>query len=85
MYQSEIKNIKTNVLFCKVNNFLIIAKNDKIKYQHQINLIFFKLNIYNMKTDKKTFSYERIQSINKVNEESECFCKVVRKKKKFFN
>ena len=38
-----------------------------------------------MKVDKKVFIYERIQTINKVDEKCEYFRKVIYKKKKFFN
>ena len=85
MYQSEIKNGKINVFIRKIDDFFITAEDDKFKYQHQIILTFFRLNIHSMKADEKTFIYERIQSINKVNEKCEYFRRIIYKKKKFFN
>ena len=86
MYQSKIKNAKVDVFICKVNDFLITAENDKLKYQHQTILILFRLNtIHSMKTDEKAFIYERIQSVNKIDEKCECFRRVICEKKKFFN
>ena len=85
MYQSEVKNAKVDVFICKVDDFFIIAEKDKLKYQYQIILTFFRLNIHSIKADEEAFIYERIQSINKVHEECKCFRKIIRKKKKFFN
>ena len=85
IYQSEIKNVKINVFIRKVDNFFIIADDDKFKYQHQIILISFRLKIHSMKVDEKTFIYERIQTVNRVDEKCECFRRAIREKKKFFN
>ena len=85
MYQLKIKNAKINAFICEVDNFLITAENDKLKYQYQIISTFFKLNIYNIKVDEEAFIYKYIQSINKINEKCECFRKIIRKKRKFFN
>ena len=85
IYQSEIKNVKINIFIRKVDDSLITADDDKLKYQHQIILILFRLKIHSMKADKKTFIYERIQAINKADEECECFRRAIREKKKFFN
>ena len=38
-----------------------------------------------MKTDEKAFIYERIQAVNRVDEECKCFRRAIREKKKFFN
>ena len=38
-----------------------------------------------MKIDEKTFIYERIQTVNRVDEKCECFRRAIREKKKFFN
>ena len=38
-----------------------------------------------MKVDKEVFIYKRIQTINKVDEECECFRQAIYKQKKFFN
>ena len=85
MYQSEIKNAKINVFIRKIDDFFITADDDKFKYQHQTILTSFRLKIHSMKADGKTFIYERIQTINKVDEKCECFRRAIREKKKFFN
>ena len=85
MYQSEIKNAKTNVFIYEVDDFFITADDDRLKYQHQIILTSFRLKIHSMKADEKVFIYERIQTINKVDEKCECFRRAIREKKKFFN
>ena len=84
IYQSEIKNIKTDAFIYKIDDFSIIADDDKFKYQHQIILTSFRLKIHNMKAVEKVFIYERIQTINKVDEKCECFRRTIREKKKFF-
>ena len=85
MYQSEIKNAKIDAFICKVDDFLITADDDRLKYQHQIILTSFRLKIHSMKTDGKTFIYERIQIVNKIDEKCEYFRRAIREKKKFFN
>ena len=85
MYQSEIKNAKTDAFICKADDFLITAEDDRLRYQHQTILTSFRLKIHSMKIDKKAFIYERIQTVNKADEEYECFRRTIRKKKKFFN
>ena len=85
MYQSEIKNVKTDALIYKVDNFFITADDDRLKYQHQIILTSFRLKIHSMKADGKAFIYERIQTVNRIDEKCECFCRAIREKKKFFN
>ena len=60
MYQSKIKNTKIDVLTRKVDDFLIIVDDDRLKYQHQIILTPFRLKIHSMKVDGKAFIYERI-------------------------
>ena len=85
MYQSGIKNAKIDVLIYKVDDFFIIADDDRLRYQHQTILTSFRLKIHNMKTDEKTFIYERIQTVNRIDEKCECFRRTIRKKKKFFN
>ena len=85
MYQSRIKNVKTDVFICKIDDFLITADDDKLKYQHQIILTSFRLKIHSIKADEKAFIYKRIQTINKIDEECECFRRAIREKKKFFN
>ena len=85
MYQSEIKNAKTDAFIYKVDDFLITADDNRLKYQHQTILISFRLKIHNMKTDEKVFIYEHIQTVNKVDEKCECFRRAIREKKKFFN
>ena len=85
IYQLKIKNVKIDVFICKIDDFFITVENNKLKYQYQIILTFFRLNIHNIKIDEKTFIYEHIQSINKVDEKCECFRKIIREKKKFFN
>ena len=78
MYQSETKNVKINIFIYKIDD-------DKLRYQHQTILTSFRLKIHNMKADEKTFIYERIQTINRVDEKCECFRRAIREKKKFFN
>ena len=85
MYQSKIKNVKADVFTRKVDDSLIIADDDRFKYQHQTILTSFRLKIHNMKADGKVLIYERIQTINKVDEKCECFRRAIREKKKFFN
>ena len=85
MYQSEIKNAKIDVFTRKADDFLIITDDDRLKYQHQTILTPFRLKIHSMKADEKTLIYERIQTINKVDEKCECFRRAIREKKKFFN
>ena len=85
MYQSGIKNAKVDVFTRKADDFFIIAENDKLRYQHQTILTLFRLKIHSMKVDEKIFIYERIQTINRVDEECECFRRAIREKKKFFN
>ena len=85
MYQSKIKNAKADVFIRKTDDSLITANDDRLKYQHQTILISFKLKIHNMKVDEEIFIYKRIQTINKVDEECECFRRAIREKKKFFN
>ena len=85
MYQSKIKNAKANVFICKTDDSLIIADDDRLRYQHQTILTSFRLKIHSMKVDEKTFIYERIQTVNKVDEKCECFRRAIREKKKFFN
>ena len=85
MYQSEIKNAKIDAFTYKVDDSLITADDDRLKYQHQTILISFRLKIHSMKADEKTFIYERIQAANRIDEKCECFRRVIREKKKFFN
>ena len=85
MYQSEIKNVKIDAFIHKVDDSLITVDDDRFKYQHQIILTSFRLKIHRMKADEKAFIYERIQTINKVDEKCKCFCRAIREKKKFFN
>ena len=85
MYQSEIKNAKIDTFIYKVDDSLITADDDKFKYQYQTILTFFRLKIHSMKVDGKVFIYERIQTVNKVDEKCECFRRAIREKKKFFN
>ena len=85
MYQSKIKNAKADAFIRKVDDFLIITDDDRLKYQHQIILTSFKLKIHSMKADKEIFISERIQTVNKVDEKCECFRRTIREKKKFFN
>ena len=85
IYQSEIKNAKIDALIYKADDFLITADDDRLKYQHQIILTSFRLKIHNMKADGKAFIYECIQTINKIDEECECFRRAIREKKKSFN
>ena len=85
MYQSEIKNVKADVFICKVDDFLIIADDDRFRYQHQIILTSFRLEIHNMKADEEAFIYERIQAANRIDEKCECFRRAIREKNKFFN
>ena len=84
IYQSGIKNTKIDAFIYKVDDFFIIADDDKLKYQHQIILTSFRLKIHNMKVVEKVFIYERIQTINKVDEKCECFRRAIRERKKFF-
>ena len=37
-----------------------------------------------MKVDEKTFIYDRIQTVNKVDEKCECFRRAIREKKTIF-
>ena len=74
IYQSGIKNVKIEAFTRKIDDSFIIAEDNKLKYQYQIILIFFKLKIYNMKTDKETFIHKRIQTINEVDEKYKYFC-----------
>ena len=83
MYQSEIKNAKIDVFIYKIDDFFITAENNRFKYQHQIILTFFRLNIHSIKADEETFIYEYIQSFSKVDEKHKCFRRVIRKKKSF--
>ena len=85
IYQSEIKNAKTDAFIRKIDDFLITADDDRLKYQHQIILTSFRLKIHSMKADEKAFIYKRIQIINRVDEKCECFRRAIREKKKFFN
>ena len=85
MYQSEIKNAKADAFIYRTDDSLITADDDRLKYQHQTILTPFRLKIYSMKVDEKTFIYERIQTVNKVDEKCECFRRAIREKKKFFN
>ena len=85
MYQLEIKNAKINTSIRKIDSFFIIVDDDRLRYQDQIILTFFKLKIHNMKAVEKTFIYERIQTINKVDEKCKCFRRAICEKKKFFN
>ena len=85
MYQSEIKNAKIDVFIRRVDDSSITADDDRFKYQHQTILTSFRLKIHSMKVDEKTFIYERIQTVNKVDEKCECFRRAIREKKKFFN
>ena len=85
MYQSGIKNAKIDIFICKVDDFLIIVDDDKLKYQYQTILTSFRLKIHSIKVDEKIFIYERIQTINRVDEKCECFRRAIREKKKFFN
>ena len=85
MYQSEIKNAKINVFIYKVDDFFITADDDKLKYQHQTILTSFRLKIHSMKADEEVFIYERIQTVNRVDEKCECFRRTIREKKKSFN
>ena len=81
MYQSEIKNTKINAFIYKTSDSLITVENNKFKYQYQTILTFFRLNIHNIKANEKTSIYERIQTVNKVNEKCECFRRAIREKK----
>ena len=85
MYQSGIKNAKIDAFIRKTDDFLITADDDRFKYQYQTILTSFRLKIHSMKTDEKTFIYERIQTVNRVDEKCECFRRAIREKKKFFN
>ena len=85
MYQSEIKNAKINVLIYKADDSFITADDDRLKYQHQIILTSFRLEIHSMKADEKVFIYERIQTANRIDEKCEYFRRAICKKKKFFN
>ena len=85
MYQSEIKNAKTNAFIYKVDDSFITADDDRLKYQHQTILTSFRLKIHSMKVDEKAFIYECIQTVNKVDEKCECFRRTICEMKKFFN
>ena len=85
MYQSGIKNAKTDVFIRKADDFFITADDDRLKYQHQTILTSFRLKIHSMKVDEKIFIYKHIQTVNKVDEKCKCFRRAIREKKKFFN
>ena len=60
MYQSRIKNVKIDIFIRKIDDFLIIVENDRLRYQQQTISTSFRLKIYSMQIDEKVFIYERI-------------------------
>ena len=64
-YQSEIKNIKTNVLI-RMFNFRSIENDEREFYRKQILLSFFRLQLCSI--DVQNDLYKRIIQINRKNE-----------------
>jgi len=64
MYQLGIRNAKANALTRKLDNSPTIAKDDRIRYQHQTILTSNCLSINCIELDANVFIYDRIRKTN---------------------
>ncbi len=73
MYQLDIRNAKTNVLTRKSNNSSTIAKDDRIRYQHQTILTSNCFPINYIELDANASIYDRIRKTNINDKKCDCF------------
>jgi len=60
MYQLDIRNAKANALTRKLNDLSTIAKDDRIRYQHQTILTSNCFSINCIELDANVSIYDRI-------------------------